>query len=123
MRTTKLMAVLGLAMALGFSTVQAQSGAQGHVVMPAAEMKWGPAPPGLPADRAAALQKAFDDTMTDKAFLEEAKTSKLELDPVSGKEIQELVAEANATPKPIVAKVAAILSAGKKDGGGKGKKK
>ena len=48
MRTTKLMAVVGLAMALGFSTTQAQSGAQGHVVMPAAEMKWGPAPPGLP---------------------------------------------------------------------------
>jgi quercetin dioxygenase-like cupin family protein len=48
MRTTKLMAVVGLAMALGFSTTQAQSGAQGHIVMPAAEMKWGPAPPGLP---------------------------------------------------------------------------
>ena len=80
------------------------------------------APPGLPADRSAALQKAFDGTMTDKAFLEEAKTSKLELDPVSGKEIQELVAEANATPKPIVAKVAAILDAAKKVDGGKGKK-
>jgi Domain of unknown function (DUF4437) len=48
MRTTKLMAVIGLAMALGLSTAQAQSGAQGHVFMPAAEMKWGPAPPGLP---------------------------------------------------------------------------
>jgi tripartite-type tricarboxylate transporter receptor subunit TctC len=81
------------------------------------------APPGLPADRAAALQKAFGDTMTDKAFLDEAKISKLELDPVSGKEIQELVAEANATPKPIVAKVAAILEAAKKADGGKGQKK
>jgi tripartite-type tricarboxylate transporter receptor subunit TctC len=81
------------------------------------------APPGLPADRAAALQKAFDATMTDKAFLGEAKISKLELDPVSGKEVQELVAEASQTPKPIVDKVAAILAAAKKAGGGKGKKK
>jgi hypothetical protein len=49
MRISKAMIVCGLAMAIGLATLQAQSGAQGHVVMPTAEMKWGPAPPGLPA--------------------------------------------------------------------------
>src|SRR5262245_29918281 len=49
MRTSRAMIGFGLAMAVGLATVQAQSGAQGHVVMSAADMKWGPAPPGLPA--------------------------------------------------------------------------
>ena len=49
MRTSRTMIVFGLALAVGLATVQAQSGTQGHVVMSAADMKWGPAPPGLPA--------------------------------------------------------------------------
>ena len=49
MRTSRAMIVFGLALAVGLATAQAQSGTQGHVVMSAADMKWGPAPPGLPA--------------------------------------------------------------------------
>jgi tripartite-type tricarboxylate transporter receptor subunit TctC len=66
-------------------------------------------PPGIPADRLAALRKAFLDTQKDAQFLEEAKKSLLEITPVPGEKIEELVKEAYATPKPIVDKVAELL--------------
>jgi tripartite-type tricarboxylate transporter receptor subunit TctC len=68
------------------------------------------APPDVPADRAAALRKAFMDTMQDKDFLAEAEKQKLEITPVSGEEVQKLVAEVYATPAAIAQKAAAILS-------------
>ena len=42
------------------------------------------APPGVPPDRAAALRKAFMDTMTDKEFLADAEKAQMEINPVSG---------------------------------------
>ena len=42
------------------------------------------APPGVPADRVAALRKAFMDTMKDKEFLAEAEKAQLEITPISG---------------------------------------
>ena len=62
------------------------------------------APPNLPDDRVAALRKAFMDTMTDKDFLAEADKSQLEINPVSGEEVEKLVKEVYATPADIVAK-------------------
>ena len=65
------------------------------------------APPGLPADRAKALQKAFMDTMADPVFLAEAKKIKLDLAPESGPEVHKLIAELAATPKEMLAAAAA----------------
>lgn len=62
--------------------------------------------PGVPAERVAALRKAFDDTMKDKAFLDEAEKTKLEVEPVSGQEVQDLVAELYQS-SPEVVKMAA----------------
>jgi len=59
------------------------------------------APPGLPAERATALISAFDATMRDKGFLAEAKTQMLDVDPVSAKNIDALLAEVYATPKSV----------------------
>ena len=42
------------------------------------------APPGLPADRAAALRTAFDETMKDPEFIDEATARGQEVNPVSG---------------------------------------
>jgi tripartite-type tricarboxylate transporter receptor subunit TctC len=67
------------------------------------------APPGLPPERAAALRKAFMDTMHDKDFLAQAEKSQLEINPVSGEDIQKLVEEAYAVPPAIAARVAAAL--------------
>ena len=60
------------------------------------------APPGIPADRAAALRSAFDVMVTDPAFLAEAERLRLEINPISGVEIEALLAEAYATPAHIV---------------------
>jgi tripartite-type tricarboxylate transporter receptor subunit TctC len=60
------------------------------------------APPGLPEDRKLALRKAFDDTLKDPAFLEEAEKLKLEVNPVSGVEVNKLMEELYRTPKDIV---------------------
>jgi tripartite-type tricarboxylate transporter receptor subunit TctC len=62
--------------------------------------------PGVPADRVAALRKAFDDTMKDPAFLAEAEKTKLEVEPVSGQEVQDLVAELYQS-SPEVVRIAA----------------
>jgi tripartite-type tricarboxylate transporter receptor subunit TctC len=67
------------------------------------------APPGVPADRAAALRKAFMDTMTDKDFLAEAERAKFEITPVSGDKVADLVAEIYRTTTAAVAEKAAAM--------------
>jgi tripartite-type tricarboxylate transporter receptor subunit TctC len=69
------------------------------------------APPGLPADRRAALLAAFDQTMKDPAFLAEAKIQDIDIDPVSAKDIDDLLAEVYATPKDITDKAAKATTA------------
>jgi tripartite-type tricarboxylate transporter receptor subunit TctC len=65
------------------------------------------APPNLPADRVAVLRRAFMDTMTDKDFLAEADKTELEINPVSGADVEQLVNDIYATPADIVAKAKA----------------
>lgn len=77
------------------------------------------APPGLPADRLAALRKAFDATVHDPAFLAEAKRLKLEIDPVDADEALRLVKRAYAMPKDVIARAKTLLAPAK---GGKKKK-
>lgn len=62
------------------------------------------APPNVPADRVAALRTAFMATMKDKDFLAEAAKTDLEVNPVSGEDVERLVNEVYATPATIVAK-------------------
>ena len=45
-------------------------------------------PPDIPADRVTALRRAFQDTMRDPAFLDEATRSRLTINPISGDYIQ-----------------------------------
>jgi tripartite-type tricarboxylate transporter receptor subunit TctC len=56
-------------------------------------------PPAIPDDRKLALRKAFDETMSDPEFLADAKKTGLEVDPVSGADIDRLLAELYDTPK------------------------
>jgi tripartite-type tricarboxylate transporter receptor subunit TctC len=60
------------------------------------------APPDVPADRLAALRRAFDRTMEDAAFREEALGLKLEIGPETGEALQAIVARAMATPQAVV---------------------
>ena len=67
------------------------------------------APPGVPADRVAALRKSFMDTMADKEFLAEAEKAQLEITPIAGDAVQKLVTEVYQTPPEIAKKAAEIL--------------
>jgi tripartite-type tricarboxylate transporter receptor subunit TctC len=69
------------------------------------------APPGIPADRAEALRSAFMATMTDPAFVAEAKKAQLEVNPVAGEDLQNLVAEIYRTPPEVAKKAAQLLAA------------
>jgi tripartite-type tricarboxylate transporter receptor subunit TctC len=66
-------------------------------------------PPGVPADRIAALRGAFMATMEDKAFLAEAEKAKLEILPVSGGEVETLIKDVYAAPPALVEKAASLL--------------
>jgi len=66
-------------------------------------------PPGVPAERLAALRKAFDETMKDPAYLEEAKKLSIDVDPLTGIELATLVEQVSKTPAETVARVRAAL--------------
>jgi tripartite-type tricarboxylate transporter receptor subunit TctC len=68
------------------------------------------APPGIPADRKAALTKAFDDTMKDPEYLADAKKLDIDVNPVSGKNLDALLAELYATPKDVVKKAGEAIT-------------
>jgi hypothetical protein len=67
------------------------------------------APPGVPPATVAALRRAFMATMADKEFLADAERSRLEITPVSGERIQELVAELYRTPPELAKRLAEML--------------
>jgi tripartite-type tricarboxylate transporter receptor subunit TctC len=59
-------------------------------------------PPGTPPDRVAALRKAFMAALADPEALAEAKKMNLDLDALSGEDVQAEVAKAYAIPANIV---------------------
>ena len=67
------------------------------------------APPGVTTATVAALRSAFMATMADKEFLADAERSKLEITPVPGERIQELVAELYKTPPELAKRLAEML--------------
>ncbi len=70
------------------------------------------APPGIPADRKAALRRAFDATMADPEYVAEATARGLEINPVGGADLDKLLGDLYATPPDIIAEVRAIITPG-----------
>jgi tripartite-type tricarboxylate transporter receptor subunit TctC len=62
-------------------------------------------PPGVPADRVKVLRDAFDKAVKDPALLEDAKTQNMEIDPVSGAEINALLDRVYAAPPDLVTRL------------------
>ena len=60
------------------------------------------AEPGIPAERAAALRKAFAATMEDAEFIADMHKRNLNVEPLSGDELQKIVATAVATPRELI---------------------
>jgi tripartite-type tricarboxylate transporter receptor subunit TctC len=67
------------------------------------------APPDVPKERAAAIRKAFMDTMADREFLAEVEKAKFEITPVAGDKIESLILNIHRTTPPAVAEKAAAL--------------
>ncbi len=66
-------------------------------------------PPGVPHDRVAALRAAFDATMKDAEFLDDAKAQKAAIDPVGGEEINALLDRVYAAPPDVVARIRELI--------------
>jgi tripartite-type tricarboxylate transporter receptor subunit TctC len=66
------------------------------------------APPGIPADRAEALQAAFTAMCRDAAFVEEAQKLGLDVSPIDAAAIAKLLARAAATPPDVIARYNAM---------------
>jgi tripartite-type tricarboxylate transporter receptor subunit TctC len=71
------------------------------------------APPGVPSDRAKALQTAFMQMSRDEAFVDEAKRLGLDISPIDGDEILKLLARSAATPKDVIGRYNALTAADK----------
>jgi tripartite-type tricarboxylate transporter receptor subunit TctC len=69
------------------------------------------APPGLPADRAAALRTGFMAMTKDPAFVAEARKMNLDLSPIDGEAVLKVVGQMAATPAEVVAQFKAISGA------------
>jgi tripartite-type tricarboxylate transporter receptor subunit TctC len=70
------------------------------------------APPGVPADRAKALQDAFMATHKDPAYLEEAKKINIEVSPISGDGIMKLIHQMAKTPPDQIRRIEKLITAG-----------
>ncbi len=65
--------------------------------------------PGVSAERVKALRAAFDQMVADGPFKEAALKEGFEINPVSGEEMQKIVAQIVATPKPIADRLTQII--------------
>ena len=67
-------------------------------------------PPGTPKDRVQTLRTAFQETLKDKELLAETQKARLEIDPVSGEEVERLVAGLFKHDPALLAKLKGIVS-------------
>lgn len=66
-------------------------------------------PPGVPPDRVKALQEAFDACMKDPQMAAEAKRFGIDIDPLSGPAIEQLMRDVDAVPQVIIDRLRKII--------------
>jgi tripartite-type tricarboxylate transporter receptor subunit TctC len=69
-------------------------------------------PPDTPAEMATQVRRAFDAVMKDRDFLADAEKAMLEVDPVTGEEMEQILKRAYASPKALVQKAAEYTASG-----------
>jgi tripartite-type tricarboxylate transporter receptor subunit TctC len=67
------------------------------------------APPGLPAERVKLLRQGFDRTMKDAEFLAEAQKAQMDVNPVSGEDIHQLLQKVFALPSDLIERARAVV--------------
>jgi len=68
------------------------------------------APPGVPAERLAALRRAFMSLAKDPDFTDDAAKSQLQVNPASGESVQKIAAMIASAPDSVAARLLAVLS-------------
>src|SRR5215510_12699914 len=68
------------------------------------------APPGIPADRKAALIAAFDATMKDPTFIAEANRLALDVHPVTAAEVDAMIKGLYAAPKDVMTRATKAMT-------------
>jgi hypothetical protein len=66
--------------------------------------------PNAPAERAQALRDAYEATLRDPEFIEAVKKARVELTPVPGTRLQEIVARVLTTPPELKARARKIIA-------------
>jgi hypothetical protein len=67
-------------------------------------------PPGTPKAMVETVRRAFDATMKDPAFIAEAARASMEIDPLTGEEMQAILKRNYAAPKALVERAAKLLT-------------
>ncbi|MBM3607625.1 MAG: hypothetical protein FJX29_04095 [Alphaproteobacteria bacterium] len=69
------------------------------------------APPDLPADRTAALRKAFIDMAKDKDYIAEGEKLRIDISPIGGEEILKVIERMASVPTEVLERMKAIRAA------------
>ncbi len=67
-------------------------------------------PPEVPAERVKAFREAFDRTLKDPLYIADASRIGLEINPLGGAQVERLVAEIQAAPEPLMARLRELLA-------------
>jgi tripartite-type tricarboxylate transporter receptor subunit TctC len=67
------------------------------------------APPETPPAQLDVLRAAFDKTMADKQFLADAEKSRVDIEPLSGAKVQDVIAKLYATPKDVIERARKVI--------------
>jgi tripartite-type tricarboxylate transporter receptor subunit TctC len=65
--------------------------------------------PGVPAERVAALRKAFDETLKDPDFIQEARTQRAEIQPMTGVQLAQIIRDVIEAPKELRERVKVVI--------------
>jgi tripartite-type tricarboxylate transporter receptor subunit TctC len=66
-------------------------------------------PPGVPAEQVATLRAAFDATMADRQFLDDAEKTRIDINPLSGAKVQERIEQIYAAPRAVIERARELL--------------
>jgi hypothetical protein len=67
-------------------------------------------PPGLPKDRLQLLRTSFMATLKDKGFLKDAAKQRIDINPVTGAQLDKLIGDLYKTPKSLIKRAMAVTT-------------
>ena len=100
----------GVPLALGLArTDEARQLIRAGIIVPTTASRLYAMPPATPPDRVRLLRAAFLKTLSDPAFVNDARQAQLDIDPISGEDVTRLVGELFRMPPAVLAKLKELL--------------